>query len=169
MSTYYSFSVAVGFEIGFKHVLKKYGRELPEKSRMEDRFDPKSGKKVDPVKVVDRPAGLRVVIRKRTYDPAEDAREICEALGREIGAKVQLISDNPECGLDGDDWVLVSPAGLRFKAPGGIDYGRSSADGGFPVKDLAMALPKFERLKAQLHKLGLRPGDAVVRTTGGFG
>lgn len=58
MSISYSFSLCMGFEVAKEDVLKVFKRsettEYPGEFHMEDRFDPKTGAKIIPVKIWDR-------------------------------------------------------------------------------------------------------------------
>jgi len=169
MSTDYSFGIAVGFEIDFDLVFKKWGKDLPELSHAEPRFDQRTGKQTKSEKVVDREACRGLVIGGMEY-PLDDRHEIDEALDQELDAYVQWTSDNPSESAAGET-LMISPKGLKFKDPSllELDYGRVTGSGGFLVEDLVRALPKLKELGARLQKLGLRPKKPMVRITGGYG
>jgi hypothetical protein len=170
MSTDYSFGVGAGFELAFRQIVKKYGRKLPEKSHTEDRYDSKTGKKLAPEKVVDRPAGTMVVIDGQEIDPAEDPWKVAEALEKVLRADILLVNDNPN-GVDEGDILLVRPesVGLDDVSTECLDYGRVTADGGYSLEQLAAELPKFKELGIRLKKLGFKVGKPMVRVVGGYG
>ena len=169
MSTNYSFRLSVGFEIGYDQILKKYGEYMPEKSHMEDRFDPRTGKKSVQVKVVDHEAGVRVVIGSESFGQY-DIHEMVEALEKELDAFVEVVNDVMSAGCVGNSF-MISPRGLNFKDPSKatLDYGDVMAHGGFLIDDMVRKLPQFEELGLRLKKLGFKPGKLMVRIVGGGG
>jgi hypothetical protein len=169
MSTNYSFRLSVGFEIGYDQILKKYGKYLPEMSHMEDRFDPRTGKKSGQEKVVDHEAGVRVVIGGESFG-RYDTHEMVEALEKELGAFVEVVNDAMSVSSVGNSF-MISPRGLNFKDPSRItlDYGDIMAQGGLLIDDLVRKLPQFEELGLRLKKLGFKPGKLMARIVGGYG
>jgi len=167
MSTDYSFGIAAGFEVSVKLIIRNWGRTFPEKSHMEERFDPKSGKKLASEKVVDREEGLYFILGGKEVR-FDEPQEVIEALGEELEADVQLVDDSPH-DLSDEDFVLISPR-IKCRDPSAFDleYGRVTAAGGFLIEDLARELPKFKKLEAFLKKHRLRPGKPMVRITGGY-
>ncbi len=53
MGTDYTFNLAISFKFIEKDLVKAFGRKTIEQSHHEERFDPKTGKKIDDELVID--------------------------------------------------------------------------------------------------------------------
>jgi len=62
MSIEYAASIVVGYVVSIEDLFEPFMKEAPEKFHLEDRFHSKTGKKLEPEKVVDREAGWIVVL-----------------------------------------------------------------------------------------------------------
>jgi hypothetical protein len=106
----YSSNLLIGYAFEAKAVEAPFARTVPEKSHMEDRFDPKTGKKLDPVKVVD---DEERDVWEFNGESFEDREELYTALAAAakcqyvlygqseyvaFGPDIELSSENPDCG-----------------------------------------------------------------------
>lgn len=158
MSTSYSASITVGIVAGARELLSSFKAERPEKSHMEDRFHPKTGKRLDPVKVVDQEAckgwELGQGDDRRFYeeDAVEDALDhLCEEIldcgwgWRFDGILADEFSDEDDGTPEGDRTVVLTYRDHRELQ---LDDGREDylLEIGASV-DLRKAGPLVERLE----------------------
>ena len=155
MSTDYSFSTTVGFSFSIEEMRKKFGISLPEKSHLEDRWDPKTGASAPPEKVVDREASDGFAIDGVEYGD-DEYQEFCEALAEKLECEVSLSEMHGEPG----DVVF----GFRDpkRIDDGVDFGHIGTSGGLPVDGIVKQIPQYRKLDKKLRKLGLRPGKLGV-------
>jgi len=71
MSVDHSADLVVGYVIPLESFFEKLLKHHPEKSHKEDRFDPKSGKKIEPETVIDEDESYDVVICGKAYPGPE--------------------------------------------------------------------------------------------------
>src|SRR5271167_2907239 len=67
MSTDYDASLYIGYVIPVEDFFKNLMKHTPEKSHMVPRFDPETGKKVTPVKVIDAHEAFDIVFCGQTF------------------------------------------------------------------------------------------------------
>jgi len=60
--------IAVGWRFTVDQLMEQFGKTIPEVSHMEDRWDPKTGVQIDPVKVVDRKEQTVIEIGDKQYN-----------------------------------------------------------------------------------------------------
>jgi len=148
----YSFNLAVGFITTGKNVVKPFTVTLPEKFHMEDRFDPKTGKKLPSEKVVDFEGGESFKLDGQEYD---EEYELLEALSEKLGCCIENAGGytNGEtlyvtAALDTDDDTL--------------DEGRVYVGGGSTPADVAQAAKEANALSKKFKKLGIELGEVKV-------
>lgn len=172
MSTEYSFHVAVGYEVPFKELARGRLKRFKEKSRLEDRFDPRTGKKTGQEKVVEREAGTYLVIGDDAYnvndDPCEARDALEAALALATGTELDLVdvNESPYVDLLDSTYVVTAPGIVKREACE-VDLGKATGSGSFLVSGLVKAVPALEALGERLRKAGIRAGEPVVRIVGG--
>ncbi len=149
----YSFNLAVGFVMDMDSLTKPFIVVAEEKFHMEDRFDPKTGAKLEPVKVVDEREEQNYVFKGQTY---EDQFELLEALGEELGCSV-----NNGGGYSDGKTAYIS---VDFETDdSGEDYGRVCVGGKATFDEISACKVKCMALKKALNKLGVSSlGEAMV-------
>ena len=173
MSTEYSFHVAVGYEVSFKELARGRLKRLREKSRLEDRFDPRTGKKTGQEKVVEREAGTYLVIGDDSYsiefeDVPEAKAALETALSLALGTELELtdVNESPYVDLL-DSTYVVAPPCLMPRESREVDLGRATGTGAFLVSELVKAMPAPEAFGQRLRKAGVPAGGPGVRRIGG--
>lgn len=160
MSTDHDAVSCVGFAVSFEDFFGPMLRRTKEVSHMEDRFDGKTGKKLDKQeKVVDRAAGFNIVVGKQEFEGPESKEDLdgsfcpeddmLSAVGELLNADVSYTGDmcNGCC-----FFVMVQPFGLIDKKEGPVT-----------IKNIVKQAKEFERIRKELKKLiGFDPGEAEV-------
>lgn len=150
----------VGFAISFEDFFSPLLQRTKEEFHMEDRFHPKTGKKLEKQeKVVDRPAGFDIVINEKHFEGPEskDALdgsycpedEVMEAIGELLNCQVSYTGDmyNGCC-----FYITFEPFNLIDKK-----------EGPTLVKNIIKQAEEFERIRKDLKQLiGFDPGPAEV-------
>lgn len=159
MSIDYSFGLMVGFRFSPGELDDVFGKKVPEKSHMEDRFDPKTGKKLAPEKVVDREAGLVYVFQGKELEDGEYHvyEELANAIAGHVGCNYDI------SGCDGNDMVIFGPS-IKYMEEG-TDWGHIGTSGPLPLDAVVKAAPKLKQIATKLKKLGLVPGKAGIFIT----
>jgi hypothetical protein len=141
---------SIGYEFDAEGLSKFFLIKVPEVSHMEERFDPKTGKPVAPVKVVDRAAGEAFQIPGTTeiYDDTCLQSFIEEELAAYLGCSVD-VSFNAWDGTIGN--VVFCPD-LEFRGSS------------IPLGYVMELMPKFDQIKLKLEKLGIEVGPVVITT-----
>lgn len=149
----YSFNLAVGFIVDTEDFIKPFRTMNEEKFHMEDRFDPKSGKKVGQEKVIDQEAEEAYTYKGKTY---EEQYEFLEALCEDLGCTV-----DDGGGYSDNEKVYIS---VDFETDdSGQDYGRVCVGGAATFDEIAKCKKKCADLKKALNKLGVSSlGEAMV-------
>lgn len=149
----------IGFYASFETFFKPLMVESEEVFHMEDRFDPKTGKKLkEQEKVVDREAGFDIVIGDQKfegpacYDDLEGSwspeDDLMEAIGEHLDCSVSYTGDmyNGCC-----FFITFEPKQLKSK------------DDEYQLKDVIKLADEFERIRKALKKLTKAdPGPAVI-------
>jgi len=153
----YSFSLDIGYKISGEDLPDSMFRITEQKSHMEDRFDPRSGKKIAPVRVIDEEGGEETYILDGKEH--EDTCELAEALAEKFGCDVDC-----ERGYGGDDFSMSFT--LRLERTGEDDNGWGNVAVGssilFDVATSAKARAAMKKLGKDLKKLGIDPGPAKI-------
>jgi hypothetical protein len=159
MSVDHDAVTVVGFAISFEDFFKPLLKPSKEVSHMEDRFDPKTGKKLPTqAKVIDREAGFNIVVGKEEFEGPQDESDLegswspeddlMEAIGEHLGCSVSYTGDmyNGCC-----FYITFEPTKLPSK------------DETYLLKDVAKYVKECERIRKAIKKLvKFDPGPAVV-------
>jgi len=153
MSIDFNFDLAVGFVLDKSDVLAPFGLESDERSHTEDRYDPKTGKKLEPVKVVDDLGGVTYELHGDRYD---DEHEFLGALAGEL-----------DCSLDfggnySDNETIYASVEIEFTGEDDLDAGNISCGSSATLSTVIKSKRKVEALAKKLKKLGIDPGVAKV-------
>lgn len=90
----YSASLIVGFHMDAQTFLKPLVKEVPEEVHYEDRWDPKTGKKLEPKKVANVEAGEYYVYEDVRYESDFDAVEgLLEVLSGRFDCHMFLVGE----------------------------------------------------------------------------
>jgi len=158
MSTDYCFANRVGFEFSVKELQKAFGFKIREKSHKEDRFDPKTGAKLQPEKVVDVEEHigykfLGKVIKDSDY---EEVEELSNLIARHLKCLY-----NTSDGYNGVVSVVFGPKMPRVLRDGD-SFGHVDGPASYPFDAIAKMAPELKRIEKGLKKLGLQPGKAGI-------
>jgi hypothetical protein len=139
----YDFRLAVGFRVTSQEIEETFGEPREEDFHMEQRFDPRTGKRLEDEKVVTRPAGLNLVLRDCEFDSVE---ELVDAMAGEVGAV------SYPCGsyMGGDEFDFIIGPKVPDEATSGFEDSHITVDGGFPFERLAELGPELARIKKEL-------------------
>jgi hypothetical protein len=148
MSVDRSAELIVGYVIPVEDFFKPLLVESKEVFHMEDRFDPKTGKKLDKQeKVVDRVAGFDVAVGKRVFEGPEDDTDlenfnpeddITEAIGELLDCDVRVTGDFYNgCNI----FVCLTCAKMKYE------------DGSASIKELVKHQEDLERIGKACKKL----------------
>ena len=160
MSMDVSIGVAIGFQFDTGCFADLFGEEVGEKSRLEPRWDGKTGKRLKDVKVVTRPAQVVCKFDGKTYSTDE-----WEDLAKRIAAKARCTA-HISVDHDGSGLVVFGP-----KLPSEtcssttILDGAVWVDGAMPLDAFLKFGPQIRKIGVSLKKLGLKPGKPVVRVS----
>lgn len=112
MSIQYEPRTIIGFFPSIEDFLDEVERPLGEISHTEERYDQRTGKRLEDVKVVDREATIGYVVNGREFGE-DDVQELFEYIGELIGATVETV-DNA---FSGDIYgVAIVPKGVEEEA-----------------------------------------------------
>lgn len=148
----YSVNLGIGYILDREDIIAPFRVEVPEKFHMEDRFDPKTGKKLAPVKVVDEEGGEEFEYKGERH---EDSYELFQAIGEDLGCNI----DN--CGgyTDGET-IRVT---LEIETDdSGVDDGMFTVGGAASFDDVTAKRAELKELKKRFKKLGIDLGEPKV-------
>lgn len=158
-------SMHLGFVATAEAVLKGFRHDRPEKWHMKDRFDPDTGEKLDPVKVVDAEASSGWLIGGKFFDDVDDA---LDAVGKVIGCQcVRQAGDGcfEPCSADERDDVDVIDVILCVD----VRYGKDDRDmidvsvgSSISTKAILAAGPALEALGGRLKKMKIKASGPKV-------
>lgn len=167
MSTSYSFYIRVGFQISTNELMSFFKHQAINEEEgvfhMEDRFDPKTGVKVEPVKIWDKKPKTHTEtwweIEGERFEDWED-EFITKFLEEKLG-----------CGVDAywqssghsDRWLYgFYPHPHNNKVKMGDGYKFSIHNTNMDYKEVCEMQTKLQELKEKLQAMGLNPGDAKI-------
>lgn len=148
----YSVNLGIGYILDQEDIIAPFRVEVPEKFHMEDRFDPKTGKKIAPVKVIDAEAGEEYEYKGERF---EDTYELFERLGSELGCDIN------NCGGYSDGETIRVTLDVDTDESG-IDDGRFTVGGAAKFDDVTALRAQLTKLKKDFKKLGIDLGEAKV-------
>lgn len=157
----YTTSIAVGFDVSDDDLYETFGVHYPEQSHMEDRWDPKTGKKLAPVKVIDRAEG-RVLEFEGTEH--QDALSLATAICEKIGCAMNYSKNF--YGGDETERYVFGPI-LKHHEFGDYRGGErfSLVAARIRLRDVIEAEGELARIKRELEALGLEPGEPWIAGT----
>jgi len=167
MSIDYTFYMVVGFQITESEMYNAFctTTTYPAISHMEDRFDPKTGQKISPVMVVDKPEQTEEIwsIDGEVIDIEGSCDDdLTLALERKLGCSVEIRN-----GVSNEylyDFFLHPIGGLD------INEGRVSIfNASMSMKEIIQMAPQLEELAYKMRKIGLKPGEPKVYISGWIG
>lgn len=148
----YSVHLGVGFIVNKDSLTSPFRVETEEQFHMEDRFNPKTGEKLAPVKVVDVEADEAFVFEGKTYD---DWYELSEALAEKLDCGIQDTG-----GYTDGETIFVTLA--VDTDDGGTDEGRFTVGGAAKFDDVTAMRAQLTKLKKAFKKFGVDLGEAKV-------
>jgi hypothetical protein len=145
--------LVIGFVVEAEDVLKPFEVTVPEKSHMEDRFHPKTGAKLPPVKVIDAEERVEYEVDKKRF---KDSEEVFDHLCKKTGAMWQTIID------DGDAHIIsFEPTSVRVKGNGNLKL---------EAKKLACICEDASQIRTLFKKnWGIDLGEAAIQTVETYG
>ena len=156
MGVNYHFNLAVGFEMTEDELYKPFEKHFEEESHLEDRYDPKTGKKLTPEKVV----------TKRAYDEYYVDGERVEFYDLDGIIAEKLECQIWECNDGGEAMYVIGPSGIDLNDDTKAFYGGPiDAEGYVSFQDVAALGPSLEALKVKLNKYLNMPltSEPVIR------
>lgn len=145
-------AVKVGYVFSEDEIEAAFGTQFPEVAHLEDRFDPKTGQKIAPHKVIERYGYTLYNHSDVQYD---DVHEFISALEKDLNADIHHYGDMMSNG--GGKYVIGLGHGTRE-----CDAKRCPEDGSFSLNEVFNDLPKLEALAATLTELGLDVGEPEI-------
>ena len=159
MSIDYTFALCIGFELDKDEVEKpfKLTNKYPGEFHMEDRFDPKTGAKIEPVKIWDKKPKT-----ERWYEidgvKYDDFFEMEDVLGKKFDCYVGEYGSF--CSGDNTYVFCVNDIG-SYKDAG--NYGNITVyDKSLTFTDLPDLMAKAYGLRERLQSAGYNPGEPKV-------
>ncbi len=152
-------SLSVGYFLPYEEVVKVFGYKHRQKSHLEDRFDPKTGAKLEPVKIIDEPGGLWVKLGEhdepfQEFPPDFDDEEFCEELGAQLGCGVERFSQGEFFGFSVQDGNMTGS---------GYEPHHYWSVGEALYFDTLITLgPSLKILAKKMEELGLQPSKPCV-------
>jgi hypothetical protein len=163
MGTEYNSSLGIGFRVRYSQLLEKFGRKTSERFHMEDRFDPKTGKKTGPVKVIDQEEMVSFIFDGEDFQ--DDVYALVEAIQEKVGCAHYEEVD--ETGLE--DALYVFGPNIRTDDEDTFSYGRFNTYGPMMVRDIVAVQEELVRIGNRLRAQGLDVGEPVVRIMASVG
>ncbi len=152
----YECGTAIGFRFTHEELCKPFKQEVAEVSHLEDRFDPKTGKRIAPAVVVDVLGGESLFLDGEEFEHWQD---LSQAVADKLDCRLWIDGD-----MNGDDPSFVF--GLTpVREEAGEDFGPVSTGDHYSFADVAKLGPRLKSLKKRLEALGLEPNEARIYST----
>jgi len=157
MGVDYSQAVKIGFLFSIEDIDEKFAVTVPEQFHMEERFDPKTGVKITPVKIIDRRETkiYRVPGRSLGFESGQD---LMEHIAHIIGASLWCFKDYM-CG--GWEWFVIGPPGPGLGTDE-VDCRRSADPSHLELDEVLKAMPGLNRIGSELAKYELNTSIKIV-------
>lgn len=156
--------VKVGFMVPYEDLVKPLTFEKAEESHLEDRFDPKTGAKLEPEKVVDVEAGPWVRLNGKEW-PLEEwwdsaMEEFFEELGAHVGCGVSTFGGHHY------GWVAFDLLGDSCEVPNTSydchsDWSAGRALSLSKVVEMTTSF-KGQEVRDKLRGMGLEIGEVLI-------
>jgi hypothetical protein len=164
MGVYYSLRLCVGFELTENEAKAPFVRKTEQKIdgsfHMEDRFDPKTGAKLEPIKVWDRkPKTITdrwYEIDGQKYDDGFYDDKFVKDLKVKLGCHIEMFGSLPS----GDitfAFYLNKPSDTHYETGKYTMYNDHIS-----IDELMDILPKLHLLKERMEKYGYKPSEPRV-------
>jgi hypothetical protein len=150
MSTDYYIELAVGFEIHINDLLAPFEKISPEKSHLEDRYDEKTGKKLDPVRVVDQEEQVVWKINGEEFDCEDSAADA-------VADKVNAVATY---GYGTIENVVIGPPMPLGEESNESTWSHFTTGPNYSFRSLAKMGSKLDEIAKELKKLGIESGRA---------
>lgn len=155
----YSASIAFGCRVTPEMIGQVFGVTLPEKFHMEDRFDPKTGKKLPQVKVIDWEEMNVYKIDKGADEYFEDQIELMEEVCKRARASYWIVSDYD---APPDETTFIVGVTPKKSGDDGESWGRVDTGPSYSLDDVADLRPELEEIRKRLKDMGLKIGPPRV-------
>lgn len=152
----YTSEVVIGWIVDLDTMFRRFLVHRDEETELQDRWNPKTGEKVEPERVVTREAGFDIVLPFGTFEGPENDDFTCwhpnddliAWLEQELGCDVWLAGNF----YDGEVLLCIQPAPLGTQ--------------GAPVaiEKLVKHIGEFDRVQRKAEDLGLDIGDARIQS-----
>lgn len=154
MGIYYSFALKVGYSVSMEEFDKLFRITDEGKFHWEDRFDPKTGKKINQEKIWDQRPRSHYQIGEDTFDSIFTICYEANQLEKKLECSIDMTNANGEI----VHFTLAPPHKLNK-----VEYGNDTlTPGPISLNTLQEMLPKLLEIKTRLEALGLQPGDPEV-------
>ena len=154
MGIHYGIGLAIGFTIRLEEFLKPFAKTREEEFHIEDRWDPKTGKKLEPVKVVDDEGD-----EWYEYGAASmDEEELMEAVGNNFKCNINYIGD-----CEASEAVLeITLDDVVYTSEDDYDDGRVSIGCSMKFEELVALQSRLRSTKQAFEEIGIVLGEPKV-------
>jgi len=154
MGVDYSQGIDVGVEVSREDLIAPFRQIVPEVARYEDRYDPKTGERLEPKKIVERRSYAFYVFENEKY---EEARDLAYAIAKKLDCSVESHADWM-CG-GWDEYVFGYGLGITS------EDSRCSRPSSISLSLAVEQYPKLLALKDKLTALGIKAtGPSIVNS-----
>jgi hypothetical protein len=151
MSSEYYAGLMIGFRVNIKQIEKVFGYNTPGKFHMENRYNPRTGRKMKAEKVWDKGSEFIFVLDgKECYD---------EEFFWRLAKKLHVFINTEEVYFGDKVTVYFGPKSCKE------EHSRE-ANGGYSLEQLFSLKEEFNRIKKALRMYGLNPGGPAVFLSG---
>jgi len=162
MGISYRFELAIGFEVSMEEVDRVFGHTTDEVCHMEDRYDPRTGERLEPVLVRDQQSE-RVLM----FDGLEvDEWLIGDELAGLLDCDVHRIDP-----YDGPVLAFVFGPHMKMNEEDALDDYHAGCSGSVYVDDIVTGkfATELKRIEERLHALGFEVGRPKVQIVWSIG
>ena len=153
MSYSFNGSIILGYSIPFYDVQKLFLIKTQGVFHMEDRFDIKTGSKLDQIKVWDKLTQDNLIYKGKEYKSGEEFTELLEEV---VCCRVtEVINDEHQYIFHPE---MPSPSTGGREEDRGVSFGPS-----YWFKDFVALDMRLKRIKGSLKKMGLHPGEPEIK------
>lgn len=148
MSIYYNDVLVIGFLVDRDSFLEPLLKECEAVTHTEERYNQKTGKRLEDVEIVDVEAGEFWVLDDVKVDTDQSADPILEEIAGRVGASITKHGDY----YDGSGQLVAIEPALPERRD----------DGGHDLEVALAAKEELTRIERELRKLGLDPGKMGI-------
>ena len=163
MSTDYSSVLGVGFVLPLEEALDPFRKVSPETSHTEDRYDEKTGEKLDPVRVVDREEGDTFMWPGEPKSETEDSWDFIYFIAEKL--RCDSLTFGNHMGDRDDIFVLFGAEVKSDNESGieGVECGHINFAGNLSYESVVEVAAELKALKERMENYGLKPKEAVIQ------